>query len=118
MAGDIAVLTADMLLHVVVRSGLMMASYIDEYGDKQLAGLMFVVQVILKSDCRTCCFHFKTNAKIALFSCFFITSAPVPDVPSSRVHAGISGLCLLPACRLRPLPFLLGCCQPDLQRVV
>lgn len=44
MAGDIAVLTADMLLHAVLRSGLMMASYIDEYGDKQLAGLMFVVQ--------------------------------------------------------------------------
>lgn len=51
MAGDIALLTADMLLHVVLRSGLMMASYIDEYGDKQLAGLMFVVQVILKSGC-------------------------------------------------------------------
>lgn len=32
-----------------MRSGLMVASYIDEYGDKQLAGLMFVVQVILKS---------------------------------------------------------------------
>lgn len=53
MAGDIALLTADMLLHVVLRSGLMMASYIDEYGDKQLAGLMFVVQVILKSCCHS-----------------------------------------------------------------
>lgn len=51
MAGDIALLTADMLLHVVLRSGLMMASYIDEYGDKQLAGLMFVVQVILQRGC-------------------------------------------------------------------
>lgn len=50
MAGDMALLTVDMLLHVVMRSGLMMASYIDEYGDKQLAGLMFVVQVILKSS--------------------------------------------------------------------
>lgn len=46
MAGDMAVLTADMLLHVVMRSGLMMASYINEYGDKQLAGLMFVAQVM------------------------------------------------------------------------
>lgn len=56
MAGDIAVLTADMLLHAVLRSGLMMASYIDEYGDKQLAGLMFVVQVILNTGCNSTVF--------------------------------------------------------------
>lgn len=49
MAGDIALLTIDMLLHAVLRSGLMMASYIDEYGEKQRAGLLFVVQVILSA---------------------------------------------------------------------
>lgn len=45
MAGDIALLTADMLLHAVLRSGLLRASYIDEYGQQQAAGPLFVVQV-------------------------------------------------------------------------
>lgn len=45
MAGDIALLTGDMLLHAVLRSGLLMASYIDEFGEKQPAGPLFVVQV-------------------------------------------------------------------------
>lgn len=45
VAGDIALLTGDMLLHAVLRSGLLMASYIDEYGEKQPAGPLFVVQV-------------------------------------------------------------------------
>uniref|UniRef100_A0A4W6G8Y7 Palmitoyltransferase n=1 Tax=Lates calcarifer TaxID=8187 RepID=A0A4W6G8Y7_LATCA len=44
MAGDIALLTADMLLHAVLRSGLLGASYIDEYGEQQPAGPLFVVQ--------------------------------------------------------------------------
>lgn len=48
MAGDIALLTGDMLLHAVLRSGLLMASYIDEYGEKQPAGPLFVVQVRLQ----------------------------------------------------------------------
>lgn len=113
MAGDIAVLTSDMLLHVVLRSRLMMASYIDEYGGKQLAGLMFVVQVITNSGFHRDAFISKLTLTLNYFSFFF--SAPVPDLPSNRVHAGISGLCLLSACRLHPLPFLPGCCQPDLQ---
>ncbi|XP_060883610.1 palmitoyltransferase ZDHHC4 [Labrus mixtus] len=44
MAGDMAVLTGDMLLHAVLRSGLLAASYIDEFGQQQPAGFMFVVQ--------------------------------------------------------------------------
>ncbi|XP_039991656.1 palmitoyltransferase ZDHHC4 isoform X3 [Xiphias gladius] len=44
MAGDIALLTADMLFHAVLRSGLLRASYIDEYGEQQPAGPLFVVQ--------------------------------------------------------------------------
>ncbi|KAM3591844.1 uncharacterized protein V6R79_008239 [Siganus canaliculatus] len=44
MAGDIALLTGDMLLHVVLRSGLLRASYLDEYGQQQPAGPLFVVQ--------------------------------------------------------------------------
>ncbi|KAM7371064.1 hypothetical protein PAMP_010561 [Pampus punctatissimus] len=44
MAGDMALLTADMLLHAVLRSGLLRASYIDEYGQQQAAGPLFVVQ--------------------------------------------------------------------------
>ncbi|CAG04472.1 unnamed protein product, partial [Tetraodon nigroviridis] len=44
MAGDIALLTGDMLLHAVLHSGLLMSSYIDEYGQKQPAGPLFVVQ--------------------------------------------------------------------------
>ncbi|XP_034426956.1 probable palmitoyltransferase ZDHHC4 [Hippoglossus hippoglossus] len=44
MAGDIALLTADMLLHAVLRSGLLRASYIDEFGEQQTAGPLFVVQ--------------------------------------------------------------------------
>ncbi|XP_049916679.1 palmitoyltransferase ZDHHC4 [Epinephelus moara] len=44
MAGDIAVLTGDMLFHAVLRSGLLRASYIDEFGQQQAAGPLFVVQ--------------------------------------------------------------------------
>ncbi|XP_033975311.1 probable palmitoyltransferase ZDHHC4 [Trematomus bernacchii] len=43
-AGDMAVLTGDMLLHAVLRSGLLRASYIDEEGQQQSAGPLFVVQ--------------------------------------------------------------------------
>ncbi|XP_017273968.1 palmitoyltransferase ZDHHC4 [Kryptolebias marmoratus] len=44
MAGAISLLTGDMLLHAVLRSGLLRASYIDEYGQQQPAGPLFVVQ--------------------------------------------------------------------------
>ncbi|CAL9698835.1 unnamed protein product [Knipowitschia caucasica] len=44
MAGDIALLTGDMLLHAVLRSGLLRASYVDENGQQQPAGPLFVVQ--------------------------------------------------------------------------
>ncbi|XP_037546660.1 palmitoyltransferase ZDHHC4 isoform X2 [Nematolebias whitei] len=44
MAGDIALLTGDMLLHAVLRSGLHRASYVDGYGQQQPAGPLFVVQ--------------------------------------------------------------------------
>ncbi|XP_062859885.1 palmitoyltransferase ZDHHC4 [Trichomycterus rosablanca] len=44
MAGDIAVLTADMMFHTVVRSGIMHASYTDEQGQQQPVGALFVVQ--------------------------------------------------------------------------
>nr|XP_020471564.1 probable palmitoyltransferase ZDHHC4 isoform X2 [Monopterus albus] len=44
MAGDITLLTGDMLLYVVLQSGLLGASYIDEYGQQQPAGPLFVVQ--------------------------------------------------------------------------
>uniref|UniRef100_A0A1A7Z406 Palmitoyltransferase n=2 Tax=Iconisemion striatum TaxID=60296 RepID=A0A1A7Z406_9TELE len=44
MAGDITLLTGDMLLHAVLRSGLLRASYIDEHGQQQPAGPLFVVQ--------------------------------------------------------------------------
>ncbi|KAM9424271.1 palmitoyltransferase ZDHHC4 isoform 1-T2 [Pholidichthys leucotaenia] len=44
MAGDIALLTGDMLLHAVLRSGLLRASYIDEHGQQQATGPLFVIQ--------------------------------------------------------------------------
>ncbi|KAI1896013.1 hypothetical protein AGOR_G00090430 [Albula goreensis] len=44
MAGDIAVLTADMLLNAVLRSGLLHAHYIDQHGEQQPAGPLFVIQ--------------------------------------------------------------------------
>uniref|UniRef100_G3P3D6 Palmitoyltransferase n=2 Tax=Gasterosteus aculeatus TaxID=69293 RepID=G3P3D6_GASAC len=44
MAGDMAVLTGDMLFHAVLRSGLLRASYVDEYGEQQPAGPLFVAQ--------------------------------------------------------------------------
>lgn len=44
MAFDIALLTVDMLLHVVLRTGLLGASYLDENGQRQPAGFLFVVQ--------------------------------------------------------------------------
>lgn len=47
MAFDIALLTVDMLLHVVLRTGLLGASYLDENGQRQPAGFLFVVQVLL-----------------------------------------------------------------------
>lgn len=48
-AGAVALLTGDMLLHAVLRSGLLRASYIDEYGQQQPAGPLFVVQVRFKT---------------------------------------------------------------------
>lgn len=47
MACDIALLTGDMLLHTVLRTGLLRASYIDEQGRQQPTGPLFVVQVRL-----------------------------------------------------------------------
>nr|XP_006637320.1 PREDICTED: probable palmitoyltransferase ZDHHC4 [Lepisosteus oculatus]XP_015215745.1 PREDICTED: probable palmitoyltransferase ZDHHC4 [Lepisosteus oculatus] len=44
MAGDMAVLTAGMLFHAVLRSDLLHASYIDRQGQRQPAGLFFIVQ--------------------------------------------------------------------------
>lgn len=44
MAADVALLTGDMLLHAVLRSGLLRASYIDHSGQQQPAGPLFVVQ--------------------------------------------------------------------------
>uniref|UniRef100_A0A8C1T7X2 Palmitoyltransferase n=1 Tax=Cyprinus carpio TaxID=7962 RepID=A0A8C1T7X2_CYPCA len=44
MAGDIAVLTADMLLKAVLRTGLLHAHYIDEQGEQQRAGPIFIIQ--------------------------------------------------------------------------
>ncbi|KAJ8283989.1 hypothetical protein COCON_G00028390 [Conger conger] len=44
MAADIAVLTADMLFNVVLQSGLLHAHYVDEQGEKQAAGPVFIIQ--------------------------------------------------------------------------
>ncbi|XP_061912089.1 palmitoyltransferase ZDHHC4 [Entelurus aequoreus] len=44
MAGDVSLLTVDMLLHAVLRSGLLRASYIDEHGQQQPAGPVFIIQ--------------------------------------------------------------------------
>ncbi|XP_028331458.1 palmitoyltransferase ZDHHC4 [Gouania willdenowi] len=44
MAGDIALLTGEMLLHAVLRSGLLRASYIDVNGQQQRAGFLFIFQ--------------------------------------------------------------------------
>jgi len=50
LAGDVAVLTGDMLFHAVLRSGLLRASYVDEDGQQQSAGPLFVVQVSLSTS--------------------------------------------------------------------
>ncbi|XP_063076631.1 palmitoyltransferase ZDHHC4 [Engraulis encrasicolus] len=44
MAGHIAVLTLDLLLNVVARTGLMYAHYVDSAGQQQPTGFSFVVQ--------------------------------------------------------------------------
>ncbi|XP_061562083.1 palmitoyltransferase ZDHHC4 isoform X2 [Phycodurus eques] len=44
MAGDIAILTGDMLLEAVLLSGLLRAVYIDEYGQQQPTDPLFVTQ--------------------------------------------------------------------------
>lgn len=44
MAGNIAVLTTDMLLQTVLRTGLLHAHYIDEQGIQQPAGPLFIIQ--------------------------------------------------------------------------
>ncbi|XP_076025791.1 palmitoyltransferase ZDHHC4 [Genypterus blacodes] len=44
MAGDIALLTGDMLLHAVLRSGLLSASFIDADGQQQPVGPLFIIQ--------------------------------------------------------------------------
>lgn len=45
MAGDIALLTLDMLFHTVLRSGIMHANYVDAEGQQQPVGLLLVIQV-------------------------------------------------------------------------
>lgn len=45
MAGDITLLTADMLFHTVLRSGIMHAQYVDVEGQQQPVGILFVIQV-------------------------------------------------------------------------
>lgn len=45
MAGNIAILTADMLFHTVLRSGIMNAHYVDAEGQQQPVGPLFVIQV-------------------------------------------------------------------------
>uniref|UniRef100_A0A9J7X1H0 Palmitoyltransferase n=2 Tax=Cyprinus carpio TaxID=7962 RepID=A0A9J7X1H0_CYPCA len=47
MAGNIAVLTADMLLQAVLRTGLLHSHYIDEQGEQQHAGPLIIIQVIM-----------------------------------------------------------------------
>ncbi|XP_062382047.1 palmitoyltransferase ZDHHC4 [Sardina pilchardus] len=44
MAGDIAILTVDLLLNVVVRTGLLHAHYVDAQGQQQPTGIVFIVQ--------------------------------------------------------------------------
>ncbi|XP_056433115.1 palmitoyltransferase ZDHHC4 [Gadus chalcogrammus] len=44
MAGSMALLTGDMLLHAVLRSGLLRSSYMDGQGQRQQAGPLFVFQ--------------------------------------------------------------------------
>uniref|UniRef100_A0A8C1NH00 Palmitoyltransferase n=1 Tax=Cyprinus carpio TaxID=7962 RepID=A0A8C1NH00_CYPCA len=44
MAGNIAVLTADMLLQAVLRTGLLHSHYIDEQGEQQHAGPLIIIQ--------------------------------------------------------------------------
>lgn len=61
MAGAIALLTGDMLLHAVLQSGLLRASYIDEHGQQQPAGPLFVVQVRLNTAYMLYYFPFITN---------------------------------------------------------
>lgn len=45
MAGDMAILTVDLLLNVVARTGIMYAHYVDAQGQQQPTGMAFVVQV-------------------------------------------------------------------------
>ncbi|KAG7266168.1 hypothetical protein CRUP_012499 [Coryphaenoides rupestris] len=44
MAGSVALLTGDMLLHATLRSGLLSSSYLDRHGQRQPAGPLFVIQ--------------------------------------------------------------------------
>lgn len=68
MAGDMAVLTGDMLFHAVLRSGLLRASYVDEYGEQQPAGPLFVAQVRQVSSDHFPC-HFQGGPeRICFFS--------------------------------------------------
>ncbi|XP_056152937.1 palmitoyltransferase ZDHHC4 isoform X2 [Lampris incognitus] len=76
MAGDVALLTADMLLHAVLRSGLLRASYIDDDGTRQTAGPLFVMQHLFLTFPRIVfmlgflVFVFFLLAGYALFHCY------------------------------------------------
>lgn len=74
MAGDIAVLTADMLLQAVLRAGLLHAHYIDEQGEQQSAGPLFIIQVIM-----TCHRNGLVKLVIVLWymNCLFSNSFPL-----------------------------------------
>ncbi|XP_077407575.1 palmitoyltransferase ZDHHC4 [Vanacampus margaritifer] len=44
MAANVAILTANMLLDIVLQTGLLWAMYIDDYGQQQQAGPQFIIQ--------------------------------------------------------------------------
>lgn len=51
VAADLAVLTSNMMFHVVLQSGLLHAHYIDQDGQQQPAGPLFIVQVRVCAPC-------------------------------------------------------------------
>lgn len=120
MAGDIAVLTADMLLQAVLRTGLLHAHYIDEQGEQQPAGPVFIIQVIMT-------YHRNGLVKLVIvlwymhclsnksFSIAFLVIASFYDISKDRLHAGILGICLFPFGGLFHVSHVFGSDKSNLQ---
>lgn len=108
-AGDISVLIADMLVQTVVRTGLLHAHYLDEQGQQQPVGPLFIIQVTFTTDV------FFTYTFLNFTNILPFYAASFPDLSKDRLPAGFPSICLFPFGGLFYVPHVSGFGKSNLQ---